>query len=252
MLHDVLNDICASKLSLKILLVDNSPTNELNSLQDLDSRIEYIKADHNLGFGRAHNIALRSSLTNSQYHLILNPDIRLGPDTLEKLIALLDSDTSVGLALPKVLNFKSELQFLCKRLPAPFDLLLRRLKLTWLFKRRANYYEMRDKDYNASFEAPILSGCFMFLRVDALKKIGLFDERYFMYLEDFDLSRRIHKHFKTLYFPEAQIYHAHARQSYGLNKLLLIHLRSAIQYFTKWGWFYDKERNAVNKQTALK
>lgn len=93
---------------------------------------------------------------------------------------------------------------------------------------------------------PYLSGCFMFLRVSVLKEVGLFDERYFMYLEDTDLSRRIHKKYKTIYYPFVHIIHEYSKGSYKNIKLLIYHIHSAIKYFNKWGWIFDKERREIN------
>jgi GT2 family glycosyltransferase len=88
----------------------------------------------------------------------------------------------------------------------------------------------------------------MFIRTEAIKKIGLFDERFFMYMEDIDLSRRINKIYNTCYYPKVKIYHGHARESYRINKLFLIHIVSAIRYFNKWGWFSDIERISINRR----
>jgi len=88
----------------------------------------------------------------------------------------------------------------------------------------------------------------MLLRIAAIKKIGMFDTRFFMYAEDIDLSRRIHSEFKTLYFPEAIIFHEHAKSSYTSFKMLFIHLVSVIKYFNKWGWFFDRERKLINRK----
>jgi GT2 family glycosyltransferase len=82
----------------------------------------------------------------------------------------------------------------------------------------------------------------MFIRTKIFKEIGLFDERFFMYLEDTDLCRRIGEKYKTIYYPEAIVYHEYAKGSYRSNELLKIHIESAIKYFNKWGWFSDKER----------
>src|SRR5690606_13190620 len=136
------------------------------------------------------------------------------------------SNENVGLVMPKVLDEENQTQFLCKRLPDPVDLLIRRFGfplLRKIFNSRFSSYEMHEKDYNKSFESPSLSGCFMFIKTEALMKVGLFDERFFMYLEDIDISRRIHTHYKTVYYPNAHIVHSHARDSYKINKLLLIH-----------------------------
>ena len=92
----------------------------------------------------------------------------------------------------------------------------------------------------------------MFLRMEALKKVGLFDERIFLYTEDIDLTRRIHRHFRTVFYPHATIYHYHERASYKNVRILFHHVTSAIAYYNKWGWFYDPERKEINRNVLLK
>ena len=87
----------------------------------------------------------------------------------------------------------------------------------------------------------------MFLRTEVLKQVGLFDENIFMYLEDIDLNRRIHSKYKTIYYPDAIVIHEHQKESYKNRKLLKAHIKSAIYYFNKYGWFFDKERTSINK-----
>jgi GT2 family glycosyltransferase len=99
---------------------------------------------------------------------------------------------------------------------------------------------------------PYLSGCFMLLRTSVLKEIGFFDERIFMYIEDADLTRRIHQRYKTVFYPDATIYHNYAKGSYKNFKLMLYNMHGAIIYFTKWGWFFDKERVRINKHVLKK
>jgi GT2 family glycosyltransferase len=240
--------VLRSKLNYKLYLVDNSPTDDLRSLKCND-RCEYIFNNSNLGFGKAHNIVLRRVLTESKYHLVLNPDVSFPEDTLEALFEFMEAHAETGLILPKVLNFESQLQYVSKRLPAPLDLLIRRLNSSFfstVFSSRLARYEMREKDYDQTFTAPSLSGCFMFLRVSALEKVGFFDERYFMYMEDIDLSRRMYMQFKNVYYPGVVINHGHARDSYKSFRLFKIHAKSAISYFNKWGWLFDKDRRKIN------
>ena len=92
----------------------------------------------------------------------------------------------------------------------------------------------------------------MFFRTEAFKTVGLFDERFFMYPEDIDITRRMHKYYKTLYWPEVSIVHAHRAASYKSKKMLAIHIVNMIKYFNKWGWIFDKERRIINKQTIEK
>ena len=234
-----------TELNVKLYLIDNSPDDKLKVLVN-DPRIEYIFNNTNAGFGKAHNIVMKQTIHIAKYHLVLNPDVYFMKGTLDSLFEYMEENEGVGLVMPKVLSFENELQYLCKRLPGPTELILRRfLPKSWS-KRRMDRYEMRDKDYNSTFSAPSLSGCFMFVRSAALRKVGLFDERYFMYLEDIDLSRRIFEFFDNVYFPKLTIYHGHAKESYKSFRLLKIHVVSAIKYFGKWGWFFDVKKKDIN------
>ena len=110
-----------------------------------------------------------------------------------------------------------------------------------------NKYELRNLNYNLEQEVPTISGCFLISPTNVLKEIGGFDERFFMYLEDVDLSRRVGLKYKVAYTPVATVVHEYAKESYQNKKLLFYHTISAIKYFNKWGWFIDKYRNQKNK-----
>jgi GT2 family glycosyltransferase len=101
-------------------------------------------------------------------------------------------------------------------------------------------------------DVPFLSGCFMFFRTEALREVGLFDERFFLYTEDTDLTRRVNSRFRTVYFPDVSIYHHHARGSYNDFWLMMRNAQSAIRYFNKWGWLNDPERERINRLTLQK
>lgn len=88
----------------------------------------------------------------------------------------------------------------------------------------------------------------MFFRLSAFDKVGLFDERYFMYPEDIDITRRMHKYYRTMYWPKVSVVHAHRAASYKSKKMLKIHMENMVKYFNKWGWFFDKERSEWNKK----
>jgi len=233
-------------LSAGIYVIDNSIYGRYSSLCN-GERIEYIENASNPGYGAAHNCAIEKSINNSKYHLVLNPDVYFDDGTVEKLFSFMEKNRDVGLVMPKVLNPDGSVQYLCKLLPTPYDLLFRRfLPFSKLMEKRNRIYELRFTGYNKVMEVPYLSGCFMFLRTEALRKAGMFDERFFMYLEDTDLSRRIHAHYKTVYYPKAEIYHRYEKGSYKSMKLLKYHVVSAIRYFNKWGWFFDRERRKIN------
>jgi GT2 family glycosyltransferase len=229
-----------------IFLIDNSPKSQ-SGFDRLEAT--YIFNDKNLGYGAAHNIALRKTIENGiPYHLVVNPDIEFEDDILYKILNYMNNNTEIGQLMPKILYPNGEIQNLCKLIPTPFDLIFRRfLPQNWT-KKRMERFEMRASGYNQILNVPYLSGCFMLLRTEAIKKVGLFDERFFMYPEDIDLTRRIHKEFKTVFFPEVHVIHNHAQESYTSFRMLFIHISNMIKYFNKWGWFFDKERRMVNNE----
>jgi GT2 family glycosyltransferase len=240
-------------LRVRLYLIDNSPTPALSNLAKGD-HCEYIFNNNNIGFGKAHNIAFQKIVELSEFHIVLNPDVSFEAGTLEAIYSFMKANPEVGLLLPKVYNEEGQMQYLAKLLPRPVDLIFRRfLPESWLkFFGGQQQFELRMKDYNQIIEAPYLSGCFMFVRTEALKKSGFFDPRFFMYMEDIDFSRRINEHFKTLYYPGATIIHGHAKASYKNLNLLKIHIISGIQYFNKYGWFFDKPRRIINKEALAK
>ena len=248
-----INSFLNTNLKVKLYLVDNSPSDNLKVLRELDkNRVEYLFNNKNLGFGKAHNIVIKKVIDKSKYHIVLNPDIWFEKGNLEKMYNYMEQHPEIGQLMPKILNPDGSIQYLCKRLPTPFDLFIRRFIPSFLkpiFKKRIDWYEFKDVGYDNILEVPALSGCFMFLRTKVLKEIGGFDERFFMYLEDYDLCRRIGEKYKTVYYPEAEVYHGYAKHSYKNKKLLFIHVISAVKYFNKWGWFFDKRRKEVNKKS---
>ena len=161
----------------------------------------------------------------------------------------MDGHPEVGQVMPKVFYPNGELQYLCKLLPTPMDLLCRRfIPYKKYIEKRNNRYELRFTDYDSIMEVPSLSGCFMFIRTDVLKEIGGFDERFFMYAEDIDLCRRIGKVSRTIYYPLVSIYHEYEKGSYKNRKLFKYHICSVIKYFNKWGWLFDSERKERNNR----
>ena len=236
----------------KIYLLDNSEEKgtppSLPSREDVQGKLRYMFNGANLGYGKAHNIALReSAYYRTELHLVMNSDIRVKAEDIDAMHDWMIANPQVGQMMPKVVNTDGTQQYLAKRLPSPLDAFGRRFLPEWMTARRNRRYELRDLDLTRPINAPYLSGCFMMLRTKAAVEAGLFDERYFMYPEDIDLTRTIHRNWLTLYYPEWTIVHAHARSSYKNNHMLCIHIQNLCRYFNKWGWFFDRERREMNK-----
>jgi GT2 family glycosyltransferase len=246
-LQKAIQSVYKTTLNFKLYLVDNSPSDDLRSLAR-DTRTEYIFCNANLGFGKAHNIAMRKAIEESKYHLVLNPDVYFDEGVLEGIFSYMENHPNAGQVMPKICYPDGEIQRLCKLLPAPADLFLRRF-FPWLpgADGRNEKYELRDSGYNKIMNIPYLSGCFMFFRTSALKEVGLFDERIFMYIEDADITRRMHQKYETIFLPSITVYHYYAKGSYKNIRLMLYNIHGAIIYFNKWGWIFDAERRKINE-----
>ncbi|MCM1034233.1 MAG: glycosyltransferase [Paludibacter sp.] len=250
-LYNLLDILQQSECVKYIYLIDNSPERTIR-IPDRYKRTKYIFNGKNLGYGAGHNIALRKTIAhNIPYHLVVNSDISFSPDILLQMLYYMDQHPDVGQMMPKVLYPNGQIQYLCKLLPTPLDLFGRRFLPRKLMQRRNYKFELRASGYNHIINAPYLSGCFMLLRTATLERIGLFDERFFMYPEDIDLTRRIHREYHTLFYPEATIIHDHAQASYRNLRMLWIHIVNLCRYFNKWGWFIDSERRQTNHLTML-
>jgi GT2 family glycosyltransferase len=252
--HDQVERLLASvttaRPDLLVYLVDNSPTDTFRSLAGRFG-VRYHHQPHNPGYARAHNWALRDAIAaGSAYHFVLNPDIQIPLDGIGKLLAYMEQHPDVGLLAPRVHYPDGRLQPLCKLLPHPVELLVRRFfPLLHRSSGRLARYELHASGYSRVMDVPALSGCFMLMRVETLARAGLFDERFFLYFEDVDLSRRIGRIARTVFVPHVAVVHDYARGSYRDWRLLWHHLVSAGRYFNKWGWLRDAERDRVNART---
>ena len=245
-----------TKLKFKLWISDNSEEDTLRSFINnfSDDRIEYIFNNSNNGFGSGHNVVLKKLMDNNfkekaEFHIILNADITFEENTIEKMVDYMRKNPEIGQIGPKIHESSGEVNKSCRLLPTPLNLIFRRFFPIKSIVDKMDYnYEMRWCDYNLIMEVPILSGCLMFIRTDILKNVGMFDTRYFMYMEDYDLCRRIGQKYKVIFYPEVKIIHKHGKASYKTRKMMIAHINSAIKYFNKWGWFFDKERKTRNKE----
>jgi GT2 family glycosyltransferase len=233
--------------SVVVDVVDNStdPQSRRCSREALESwrrtdvfRVIYHEMPENCGFGAGHNRAIRSA--DSDFHLVLNPDAELAEDALSVGLASLEEDASIVLVSPRVLSENGAQEFLCKRYPSFIALLLRAFGprlLRRLFRRRLHRYEMRDV-CSGDEEADVLlaSGCFMLARTAALKSVGGFNDTYFLYFEDFDLSIRMGGRGRLVFNPAMQIvHHGGYAASKGIQHVKYF-IRSGITFFGQHGW----------------
>lgn len=243
------------KLNFKLWISDNSETDALRSFFEKinDDRIEYIFNNANKGFGEGHNRIIKKVASDpklSEFHLAINADIYFKENTIEKIVEYMKEHEEIGQIGPKITDLEGEFSYTCRLFPTPMNLIFRRFLPFKKIVDKMDYdYEMRWANFEEIMEVPILSGCFIFSRTAVLKEIEGFDKRYFMYMEDYDLCRKIGQKYKVVYYPEVNISHEHGKASYKSKKMMMFHIKSAIKYFNKWGWFFDKERKIKNDET---
>lgn len=238
----------SSPLIMRIYIVDNSHLHYIADFCKGWQNVEYIPSE-NVGYGAAHNKAIRKAIgSGSKYHLVLNSDVYFNPNALEKIVDYMDNHEDVAMVQPNIVYPNGEMQYTCRLLPTPANLIFRRFLPKKMVEGMNYRYMLKMFDHKRELNVPYHQGSFMFFRLSAFEKVGLFDERFFMYPEDIDITRRMHKYYRTMFWPEVTVVHAHRAASYKSKKMLKIHMWNMCKYFTKWGWIFDGERSRWNKE----
>ena len=237
----------------EIIVTDSETQEETEEImREFFPQIIFITSEKNIGFGKSVNRALEK--TQGKYILIINADIVIDKkETIEKMIDYLKNNPEIGIIGPKLLNINNTRQVSCFRFYTPAVITCRRTflgKTRW-GKKVLSHFLMDDvfKKNNLEKDKPIsvdwLMGSALLVKKEAIEKVGYFDERFFMYLEDTDWCRRFWEAgYKVVYFPQAKMYHYHIQASKKkggifdlfFSKYTRIHLSSAIKYFLKWGF----------------
>jgi GT2 family glycosyltransferase len=236
-LTKTISSFLAVPLNKKLYLIDNTAEQRFKDVFN-QKEIEYIGIGKNIGFGAGQNVVINKIKDESNFHLILNPDVNFEQSVIPNLIKELEKDATLAMIAPKVLFPSGEHQYSSRRYPRFLELLGRRFKfLKPLFKSAIERGQYRDKDLTSSFYAEYVAGCFHLYKTADFVKLNGFDERYFLYMEDVDICKKIDfigK--KKLYHPKEEIKHVLKQGSSKSAKLLLRHSLSAVKYFLKWGF----------------
>jgi GT2 family glycosyltransferase len=236
--------------SVAIALIDNSEDRAVAAeVIDLgrtrfagsDIQVHYLHGHANIGYGTAHNLALHG--TGADYQLVLNPDVELAPDALANAVRWLDTQVDVGALAPAVTNARGEPEYLCKRYPAVFDLLLRGFAPAFvrrLFRRRLDRYELRDRIApdadDPVLDVPIISGACMLVKRIPIDVTGGFDPKFFLYFEDFDWSVRLARVTRIAWLPGFRVVHHGGGAARKGTDHIRWFLRSGIRFYRKHGW----------------
>lgn len=273
-IHSLLK--AANGIDCEIIIVDNdSKDSSVEFLKTLYPQVQFIENRKNLGFSRANNIAIKQA--RGEYILILNPDTIVKEDLLKDCIELLDGDPQIGATGVRMLNPDGTFAPESRRgIPTPFTAFCKMSGLNYIFptSRIFGRYYMKFLDEHSTTPIEIISGACMFVRKSVLDECGLFDEDFFMYGEDIDLSYRILKTGKKNFYLPSSIIHYKGESSRkntfryvyvfyeamyiffkkhysSYNWLLSIPIRSAIYLRGAFEYVSRKLRGLFTKRTSV-
>ncbi len=198
------------QVDFEIIVIDNNSKNSCAALiKNSFKQASLIENKENLGFAKAVNQGMR--FAKSEFILLLNNDVTVLPQSINKLLQFMESCPDAMAAGGKVLNPDGTLQFSCRRFTTFFTALFnRRSFLTRIFKnnRFSRSYLMSDWPHDKTYKVDWISACCLIIRKEALEKVGFMDEDFFMYCEDVDWCYRAkQKDYRVYYFPEAKFFH---------------------------------------------
>ena len=220
------------KLSYVLYVIDNNSSDDtVQRVLGCTGNIILVQNKRNIGFGAAHNTILDN--LDSRYHIVVNPDITIVNDVITDMYRHMEEHREIGLLTPLVKHPNGQIQYLCKRNPTITDLFIR-LVFPDRFKKRQDFFTMKETGYDKPFEVEYATGCFMFFRTSVFKQLKGFDKHIFLYLEDADITRRVNQISKTIFYPYNYVIHDWQRGAHKSLKLMWINVKSAIWYFRKW------------------
>ena len=201
-------------------------------------RIQLLVPEANGGYGAGHNRAMTQ--LDSRYHLILNPDVELATDAVALALEVLATRENIVLLAPTGFSPSGKPEFLAKAYPSMWVLGLRAFAPRWLKHRCSRSlarYEMRDQSHDGPLRPIVLaSGCCMWVRRAAFDQAGGFDQAYFLYFEDYDLSLKMTEQGAIMEHQDIHIIHHGGDASRKGLRHVLWFISGATRFFRRWGW----------------
>lgn len=227
----------------EIIVVDNCSTDGTQELiKKFDDKVTIVYNTNRMGFSANNNKAIK--LARGKYIFILNPDTSFIPDSISDLIETASKINNLGLLAPQLIYPNGNIQPSCRRFPTLGSFLIRRTPLRLFFpnSKLNNKHLMLDQIQRDESKVDWVLGACMLIPMEVLNKIGLFDERFFLYVEDIDLCYRIDKAgLDVVYTNKYQIMHHHLAESDHklLGKKSLYHFKSMIRFVLKYKLKYN-------------
>lgn len=237
-LAENLRAIFASQVdfNFEVFVVDNNSQDDSAAMIKKEfPQVKLIVNERNLGFGKANNQAIKR--TQGNFILLLNPDMKVGPDTLQKMLTWMKDNPQASLASCKLIDEQKKIIKHVRRFPTWSDQLAIILKLPHLLPSVLKKYIREDFDYDKAAIVDSVRGGFMIIKKEILEKVGVFDEQYFLWFEEVDLCLRIKKAGgEVWYTPVAECIDAIGQSFKQVNTMTKqkYFRDSMLKYFRKW------------------
>lgn len=224
--------------SFRFYLINNSPQNDklVNLLKNYSQNpnIRVVTSTKNKGFGAGNNVIMNQ--IDSDYHLIINPDVLIDDSQqIQRMVDFMDKNKEYGMLVPLIKFPNGKIQHLLKQESSVLDMALRFLEVPFFNKRKQWFVSLPD-GYSYIHRAKNAPGSFMMFRTNIFKKIGGFDEHYFLYMEDSDITMKVNEVSEAVFFPNAFVYHEWQRENKKSVRGIIQMMESTWIYFNKWGW----------------
>lgn len=231
------------KSSFEHFIVDNHSADATTALiRKKFPQVKLLPQNTNKGFGAANNLA--AAVATGRYFLLINPDMRVAPGSIDAAVAWADAHPRAGVVGVRLTNPTGEVNANTapRRFPTVFEEVALNIKLPWLFASLLKRYMARDLDLQKEQTVDSVQGSFMLVRRSVYEKLGhLFDPKYFIWFEDVDLCREVKRIGLEVWYVPSITCVDFGSQSFKLRRPVWkqkAFIKSQLIYFKKWGPAY--------------
>jgi GT2 family glycosyltransferase len=220
-------------ISREVIVVDNgSQDGSGNEVKVTFPYIYLVENQKNMGFAKAVNQGLQKA--SGRYVLLLNPDTQVKNGAIERLMSFMDAHPKAGISGAQLLNSNGSKQNSIANFPSLATELLNKSLIRWLFPKK---FPGKEKDYSDPVEVDSVIGACMVVRREAIERVGLLDEDYFLFLEETDWCYRMKRAgWKIYHVPDAEVYHFQGKSAETVKK------RARVEFYRSRYHFFKKNR----------
>ncbi len=235
---DTIQCVLDSQEKIELYLINNDASdNTARLIQEnfAGHDIRLLENSRNIGFGQAHNMLCGK--LRSRYHIVMNPDVTFAPDLVGRMVDYMEQHRDVVILTPRLMGLDGREQFVPRMRPTFAFLAASVLEgFPGPFHEMRMRYTLADQEITQPMDVTAATGCFLMIRTPIFYKVRGFDKRFFLYMEDSDLSLKALQYGHIVYHPDFVVTHGWTRGDRKDLRLAWLHFQSAVRFLHKWGW----------------